>query len=422
MRISNLIGLSVLSAILVASPVTTAAAASARVNFAVTIRIGPPQLPVYAQPLCPGRGYIWVPGYWAYGDDGYFWVPGMWIRPPRVGLLWTPGYWAFDEGYYIWHAGYWGATVGFYGGINYGFGFPGTGFYGGAWNGGNFAYNTAVSNVNTTVIHNTYNKTVTVNNYNGGNRTSFNGGHGGITARPTEAQINSRKNGIAPTTAQVNQAKIAGQDRNQLYSVNKGKPTVTTSQRAFSDTNKPSNFAPVTTADKQTAAKIPTRGHNTAASTTQNKPANAMQNKPVTKPATQAKPVTKPATQAKPVTKPATQAKPVAKPATQAKPVTKPATQPQTRPAGASQPAHRPPTASQPQHRYPTQMPPGHPQGQMHQQSQGARPQGQMHQQGQMNPQGRPNPQGAAHPQGQKPTPGGQRPPEGRGKNNPPRG
>src|ERR1700739_3287441 len=99
MRISNLMGISVLSAILAASPVT-GAAIPARINVAVSNRIGPPLLPVYAQPTCPGPGYIWVPGYWAYGDDGYFWVPGMWVRPPRVGLLWTPGYWAFDDGFY----------------------------------------------------------------------------------------------------------------------------------------------------------------------------------------------------------------------------------------------------------------------------------------------------------------------------------
>src|SRR5947208_15947278 len=38
----------------------------------VSVRIGPPALPVYAQPLCPGSGYIWTPGYWAWNDDeGY---------------------------------------------------------------------------------------------------------------------------------------------------------------------------------------------------------------------------------------------------------------------------------------------------------------------------------------------------------------
>lgn len=39
----------------------------AQVAVGVSIRIGPPALPVYPQPICPGPGYIWTPGYWAYG-------------------------------------------------------------------------------------------------------------------------------------------------------------------------------------------------------------------------------------------------------------------------------------------------------------------------------------------------------------------
>ena len=57
----------------------------------VSITIAPPVLPVYVQPALPGPGYIWTPGYWAYGDDDYYWVPGTWVLPPTVGLLWTPG-------------------------------------------------------------------------------------------------------------------------------------------------------------------------------------------------------------------------------------------------------------------------------------------------------------------------------------------
>jgi hypothetical protein len=34
-------------------------------QIGVAIRIGPPALPVYEQPLCPGDGYLWTPGYWA---------------------------------------------------------------------------------------------------------------------------------------------------------------------------------------------------------------------------------------------------------------------------------------------------------------------------------------------------------------------
>ena len=53
-----------------------------RAAVGVSISIAPPVLPVYEQPLCPGPGYIWTPGYWAYGEDDYYWVPGTWVLPP----------------------------------------------------------------------------------------------------------------------------------------------------------------------------------------------------------------------------------------------------------------------------------------------------------------------------------------------------
>src|SRR6202451_376902 len=128
------------------------AASFAQIGVGISLRIGPPALPVYAQPPAPADGYLWTPGYWAYGSAGYYWVPGVWIAPPRVGLLWTPGYWGWGGGVYAWHAGYWGPHVGFYGGVNYGFGYGGVGFVGGEWRGGRFAYNTAVVHVNETVV------------------------------------------------------------------------------------------------------------------------------------------------------------------------------------------------------------------------------------------------------------------------------
>jgi len=33
-------------------------------------------------PVCPGVGYVWAPGYWAYRTTGYAWVPGAWCRRP----------------------------------------------------------------------------------------------------------------------------------------------------------------------------------------------------------------------------------------------------------------------------------------------------------------------------------------------------
>ncbi|WP_260706111.1 YXWGXW repeat-containing protein [Edaphobacter flagellatus] len=107
----------------------------------VSVAIAPPAIPVYAQPVMPGDGYIWTPGYWAWTGDGYEWVDGAWVLPPYTGALWTPGYWGYGPGGYFWNAGYWGPTVGYYGGINYGFGYFGIGFYGGYWGGGHFWYN-----------------------------------------------------------------------------------------------------------------------------------------------------------------------------------------------------------------------------------------------------------------------------------------
>lgn len=193
------------------------------VGISVTARIAPPPLPVYVQPPCPVEGYIWVPGYWAYGTNDYYWVPGVWIRPPHYGYLWTPGYWAFIGGYYGFHPGYWGLHIGFYGGVNYGFGYGGFGFFGGRWEGNVFRYNTAVVNVNTTVVHNTYIDR-TVINKSVVNRTSFNG-QGGIMAKPTsQEEISSRETHLAPTTEQISHEQFAGKDRNQLASVNKGRP------------------------------------------------------------------------------------------------------------------------------------------------------------------------------------------------------
>src|SRR3974390_144472 len=122
----------------------------ARAGVFISITVAPPVLPVYVQPPVPGPGYMWTPGYWAWDEDAgdYYWVPGAWVLAPEPGLLWTPGYWGWDDnGIYVWHAGYWGPHVGFYGGINYGFGYTGVGFVGGAWHGSVYSYNTAVTNV-----------------------------------------------------------------------------------------------------------------------------------------------------------------------------------------------------------------------------------------------------------------------------------
>jgi WXXGXW repeat (2 copies) len=195
----------------------------------ISITIAPPALPVYVQPAIPAPGYIWTPGYWAYGDAGYFWVPGTWVLPPSAGLLWTPGYWGWRSGIYAWNAGYWGPTVGFYGGVNYGFGYGGVGFAGGEWRGGVFAYNRSVNNFGTVNITNVYNKTVIVNN----NHVAFNGGSGGLTNQPTATErVAMSQPHTAPTAIQTQHQHTAGTLRENFASVNHGAPTVAATAHA----------------------------------------------------------------------------------------------------------------------------------------------------------------------------------------------
>jgi hypothetical protein len=203
-------------------------------EWSVGIRVGyePPPLPIYDQPMCPGPDYIWTPGYWAWDpDDGYYWVPGTWVFPPQQGLLWTPGWWGWDNDgdAFVWHEGYWAPEVGFYGGINYGYGYFGNGFYGGRWEGGHFFYNDAVWHVDQAQVHNVYrdqtviNNTTIVNNY-----VSYNGGQGGVTARPSpqQEQVARSVKHIAPVPAQTQQVKAARSDPQLRATANQGRPPV----------------------------------------------------------------------------------------------------------------------------------------------------------------------------------------------------
>jgi WXXGXW repeat (2 copies) len=219
-RISYYLQASVLAIALCLSPL------AGRAQFEFSITIGPPPLPVYEQPPVPGPGYLWVPGYWSYGPYGYFWVPGTWLQPPEVGLLWTPGYWAWSDGFFVWNTGYWAPEVGFYGGVAYGFGYPGRGYEGGYWRDRDFYYNREVTNVTNVEIHNVYSKTV-VNNTIVNNRVSYVGGPGGLAARPTpQEEAVARGRHVAPTSAQVRHVESAATNNSLLASVNRGKPAV----------------------------------------------------------------------------------------------------------------------------------------------------------------------------------------------------
>src|SRR6266487_3375576 len=140
---------------------TLSAASFAQIGVAVSINFAPPELPVYEQPLCPGEGYFWTPGYWAWGGSSF-----------------------------IFYEGYWGPVVGFYGGINYGYGYFGRGYEGGRWDNGRFYYNRSVNNVNITEIHN--------------------GCNGGIDVRATpQEEAAARQKHISPVPAQMQHVQAA---------------------------------------------------------------------------------------------------------------------------------------------------------------------------------------------------------------------
>jgi WXXGXW repeat (2 copies) len=354
---------SALTALLLSIPI----ASFGQISIGIAVNVAPPALPVYDQPICPGPNYIWTPGYWAWSGYDYYWVPGTWIVAPSYGLLWTPGYWGWGTGGYLWHGGYWGPHIGFYGGVNYGFGYYGGGYEGGYWRGNSFYYNTAVSHVNTTVIRNVYvNKTV-INNVTV-NRVSYNGGHGGITARPTPQQqtaLNERRMG--PVGAQATHEQLARQDTGNFYKSNHGAPPHAALARPATSVN---DFR------SNAVAARPVAGANNRPENV-NRPANNAA-RPETRPTTAARPEntarpspeTRPAPASRPenTSRPQTQTRPAPQqqhPATQtARPETRPAPTQQARPEQQQRPAAQP--RPEPQARPEAQPRPSEPHGDEH--------------------------------------------------------
>jgi len=225
----------------------------------------PPPLPEYDQPPCPGDGYIWTPGYWDYASTGYYWVPGVWVQAPYEGALWTPGYWGYSHGHYAFFNGYWGTYIGFYGGINYGFGYTGVGYQGGYWNNGRFNYNRSVNNVNVSVVHNLYNRTIAVNRTTI-NRVSYNGGSGGIQARPRPAELAAlREPHAAPMQSQLQVQRSASENRSQFAAVNHGRPSQVTDTRPVAAVANVKPEAPSNIHNLPTAARPPLVARNNAA-------------------------------------------------------------------------------------------------------------------------------------------------------------
>jgi len=341
----------------------------------------PPPLPEYSQPPVPGDGYYWTPGYWGYANGGYYWVPGAWVLAPWVDALWTPPYWDYDNGYYLWHTGYWGPHIGFYGGVNYGFGYTGRGYYGAYWRNGSLNYNRDVTNVNTTVVHNVYNYSAPRGN---NSRVSYNGGRGGISARPTPqetAVVHDPRS--APVSAQVQHQREAAGNRAQFASAGHAQPSTLVAASPLQTSYRAPAAKPPAAALRAAARPAPVAGPaqnranepgvanrpsqpGLAPEVRPGQPGLAQRAAPEARPEQQvagrpaAQPAARPAPEVRPIQEARPAAQPTARPAPEVRPQqeARPGPQPAARPAPevrpqqearpAPQPAARPAPAQRP--------------------------------------------------------------------------
>jgi hypothetical protein len=76
------------------------------VPAAQRVQYAPPAPIVETRPAPPQVTYIWVGGYWWWGDWGWTWVPGYWA-PPRRGFVWVGGGWYWYSSMWWYYPGGW---------------------------------------------------------------------------------------------------------------------------------------------------------------------------------------------------------------------------------------------------------------------------------------------------------------------------
>jgi len=127
----------------------------------------------------------------------------------------------------VFHPGYWGPQVGYYGGVNYGFGYLGVGFVGGEWRDHDFYYNRAAWRVDDRRIHDYYEDRRDWDRHwvERDSRTSYSGGPGGIRHDPDQRErMAMRDQHIERTSYQEQHQREAMNNRNAYARFNGGRP------------------------------------------------------------------------------------------------------------------------------------------------------------------------------------------------------
>jgi WXXGXW repeat (2 copies) len=57
--------------------------------------------------VAPGRGFLWIGGFWRWGGADFVWVPGRWERPPRDRRGWEHDHWRHTRRGWYWVEGHW---------------------------------------------------------------------------------------------------------------------------------------------------------------------------------------------------------------------------------------------------------------------------------------------------------------------------
>ncbi len=67
----------------------------------------PPPRREYHRPPCPGVGFVWIDGYWAWHGGRHVWIGGRWDRPPHGRRHWVAPRWEHRGHGYIFIEGCW---------------------------------------------------------------------------------------------------------------------------------------------------------------------------------------------------------------------------------------------------------------------------------------------------------------------------